>query len=158
MEYNRSDKLLTAAFNVVRKYDPALYARMSADEWRVATDYETAFANDDQMFYPWSYAKAMSAFGTTLSRSDRSGGTPEVFINPRGIIGWSQYNDVPTALFAGDVLAHEYRHIHQPASGDGATNELSAFRAGSAFATKLPAPYGAKIKALSDETLATYSD
>ena len=158
MRYDKSDALLANAFKVIARYDPKLYERMSADGWSVSTDYGAAFS-EPAIWTPRFMRTAANAFGTTLSEDDRAYfagnqggyvGPAEVFLNTQGIREWATGNDVPVELFAADVLAHEYRHIHQPSFGD---NEPPAFRAGSAFATKLPAPYGSKIKRMSDETL-----
>lgn len=158
MRYDRSDALLANAFKVIARYDAALYERMSADDWSVSTDYGAAFS-EPVVWTPRFMDTAAHAYGTTLAEDDRAywAGQPggyvgpaEVFINASDVQAWATDNDVPIELFAADVLAHEYRHIHQPTQGN---NEPPAFRAGSAFAAKLPEPYSSKMKALSDATL-----
>ena len=153
MQFDHSDKLLTDAFAVIAKYDPALFARMSADDWRVSTDY---YALGTPALFPPTAIRASEAFGMTFSADDlvwwgEEDTTPRVFINALEVRDGASQVRAPLEMFGADVLAHEYRHIHQPSAGD---LEPPAFAAGSAFATKLPAPYGARIKALSDKTLA----
>ena len=149
MQFDPTDKLLTDAFAVIAKYDPALYARMATDDWRVSTDLMSALT------WPGlnlgDFYGAMGSYGSTLTRKT-TGETPSVFINPDVITEWSRPNRVPVALFAADIIVHEYRHVTDNEGPDG-NDEPPAFRASSAWAVKLPAPYGARIKALSDKTL-----
>ena len=153
MQFDHSDKLLTDAFAIIAKYDPALFARMSADDWRVSTDYGEAFPDAREgVLGMMDYFQAMSAFGATTQANKAADGTPEVWINADDTQRWASHNDVPSELFVADVLAHEYKHTHQTGPA-GESAEIPAFRAGSAFAANLPAPYGRQIKRLSDQTL-----
>jgi hypothetical protein len=150
MRFDSSDKMLSAGFDVIRQYDPQLYADMVRCDWYVSTDIRSVMGDRDIDSFEPLYV-LMSAYGWTLPRAEY-GETPSVFINAPDILDWAQKHGVPVAMFAADVLTHEYRHVtDDPDSGT--DDEPSAFKAGSAFATKLPAPYGKRIKALSDKTL-----
>jgi hypothetical protein len=140
MHYNTSDSFLTAAFAVVKEYDPATYRRMANDNaWNVGIK------------------NHISGYGVTLSdRANPAIGFAITYLNYRAINEWSENYNVHVALFAASVLVHEYRHAHQARAvvQDTELSESQAFHASSAFASKLPGREGLVIKELSDRTLA----
>jgi hypothetical protein len=141
MHYDPNDSFLTAAFNVVKEYDPRTYARMARDDsWYVVS-----------MSGDYGYGETLSSANPELH------GNAGTRINPATIKRKSKRLDIHPTMFAAAVLVHEYRHAHQPIAVVVNTDkaESQAFHAGSAFAEKLPSPDGLVIRAISDQTLAT---
>ena len=140
-----TDQFIQDALDVVRRYDHALYRRMIADDWRVTTDayaYLLCVPRDptpdrDAMPYSW---------GMTLSEPIRI-----TWLNAEAITVGAKKFGIAVPYFAADVMVHEYRHVHQGA-WDVSHTEAPAYRAGSAFADKLPLPAGAILRQMSDDT------
>jgi hypothetical protein len=141
MQYDGSDSFLTAAFAVVKEYDPKTYARMARDDsWLVVS-----------MSGDYGLGETLSSANSQLH------GMAGTRINPANINRQSKQLQIDPTMFTAAVLVHEYRHAHQSLAVIENTDkaESQAFHAGSAFAEKLPGYDGKMIKAISDETLAT---
>lgn len=144
MRYNHRDNGLKQAFGIVRKYDPATYARMTNDHsWYVTSD-------------PTEFPQSDGAYGTTYSSANPDMmGKAVTGLNYDQIAQGASAMDINPFDFIATILVHEYTHAHQSYDTIGSADkaEPPAFRAGSAFAAKLPAPDGPTIKAMSDDTL-----
>lgn len=150
MQFDTGNAFISDALSVVRRYDPALYARMVADDWRVTTDADTYINWASITFTMGDYESMATAYGATLGEPHR-----QTWLNRPMIRDWAYEHGIPVSDFAASVLVHEYRHIHQsiePYIGADAPDEIPAFEASSAFARKLPS-YDVVIAALSDEHL-----
>ena len=140
MQYDHSDSFLSAAFAVVKQYDPKTYARMARDSsWYVFGEYPEG---DD------GYGQTASA-----EANPSLGGRSFTEVNYDAIVNNEVQAD-PT-LFAAAVLVHEYKHAHQSKRTvmNTGKSEGQAFHAGSEFARQLPGEDGKRIKLLSDATL-----
>lgn len=150
IEYARSDALLREGFAIIGQYDAPLLAHMRNDTWRVSTDLDEILPGIPLE----QWLLAFQSFGMTLSASCLPyGGESRTWINANAVQGWADANDVPRAMFAAHVLAHEYRHVAQECADDPNSREPDAFEAGSAFARKLPEPYASRMAAESDKDL-----
>lgn len=155
MRYDPRDTFVSDALGIVAKYDPALYGRIVACDMTITSSFVVAM-NQGMMSGPADIAVALGAFGATVPAVSSADHTPRILINARDVQEWAERYDVPTPLFAAAIVAHEFQHVLDNA--DEYTNdEPQAFTAGGQFALKLPQPYGARIKRLSDQTLASYA-
>jgi|SRR5579859_2220110 len=159
MHYNTQDAFLRAGFDLVRQYDPETYERMTRDKWLVSTDFDEIFGlardvnsgqrlSDD--FGAWFTVQA--AYGATVSDANPTVVAPEplVYINRDSIERWASKAGVNPAAVTASTLVHEYEHTHESDM-----DETAAFRAGSAFAAKLPGRDGVEIKRMSDTVMAS---
>lgn len=150
----RATSDLTTGFEIIRRYDPALYAKMLRSDWQVSTS-----MNVMSLMTPNSVWLASQAYGTTETnlswRSGIPGLPPESYINMRPITRQAHEWGIPPEYFLAAVLAHEFRHTTQDGN-EGAATEAPAFAAGSEFAAKLPVAYGGPIIELSDNTIAEW--
>lgn len=154
MEYSDS---LRSAFGIVSKYDPALYQRMNASDWKVGLRFGVLaqYYPDGSDLGAEERESAAEAFGTTQANlSDRTGvpgNPPETYMNMPLIREWSVQHGVPADYFTAAVLAHEFRHTSQNYAALRAEEE--AFPFGARFAAKLPPQYGEPIVRESREDL-----
>jgi hypothetical protein len=132
-----SSRDLQPAFAVIRQYDPATYARMRASDWQVTTNPDDVPA--------WVAQGCDESFGVT----ETLGRHPLTLINPDNVAEWSDERCQDARWFMADVLVHEFVHTTQTGLNSPA-QEIPAFRAGAAFARKLPPEYGREIVQESD--------
>ena len=124
-----ADPALGQAFRTIRKYDPALFVRMSRDDqWAVAAE-------------PGSPDEAVALFGAFGVTGESTGGSQLTIVNFGGIANWSARHHVPLATFMAVILGHEYVHTTQGDEPESLAVEEPAFDASDAFARKLPVSY-----------------
>lgn len=145
MHYDKNDSLLTAAFEVVKHYDPATYARMVESDWNVSEDVRKA--SPEYWGAIVQDPNAMTSFGVTISDNGPAVPvSPETFIVPWMVGAMTEENKIAPELFVADVLVHEFAHIHSFEN-----NEMEASKAGAAFARLLPGEDGMLITQVADE-------
>lgn len=153
MHDKSTSTLVSDALDVISVTDPRLYARMTKADWTITTDgasilhyFKPSWRNEIRdVMDGWS---GVQAYGLTISDRDRNTPTdhPASWINTRGCTDRAYALGVTPEHFTAMILAHEFAHIHDPAGH----TEAHAYRAGSKFAAKIPAPDGPTIKSYSD--------
>jgi hypothetical protein len=157
MKFDKSDKLLADTLQVIAKYDAALYARMMADDWTVTFRFDDLPADTVAMFRELQKAELYGTTAPKLCMGDMRarealGPAARVTLGAAAIEQRAGILNVPPAMFAASILAHEYTHINQAqCSGDPFRMEPAAYDAGTELARRLPAPYGERIAEFSEE-------
>lgn len=152
----RADDNTRDSFNVIKHYDPELYAKMvAASKWRVIGDVEP-----DKAGRGYGVTGVIKSVGQEITDGlDVHAGDALTEIDVDQINEASTRYGVNPVNFLADVLVHEFAHTPDGGQSTQDDNKMTvpelespAFTAGTAFAKKMGGFDGALMAKLSEST------